>query len=170
MLKDIYEAILHIKDFIAKLHDTLPAESESENAMKIILREDCKALHHFCQCLERVLLFGYKKKFFRSASLWSFICDATAKCLPQCQQMATDFHLIQSIESLNDDGKMRAFLRQSLRSRLIPLYFKLILEQNEVIQLSHCLRNLWTLVIVLCSISSHCSWNVPGTQNIEESQ
>ena len=154
MLKDIYEAILHLKDFIAKLLDAMPSESESADSTKIVLREDCQPLLYFCQCLERVLLFGYKKKFFRSASLWSFVCDAAAKCLPQCQQLATDFNLIQSIESLNDNGKMRAFLRQSLRSRLIPLYFKLILEQNEVIQLSRCV-GCDVMDSMQCLISSH---------------
>ena len=131
MLKDIYESILHIKDYIDKL------SKEIDENTKIILREDCKALNYFCQCIERVLLFGYKKKnfVFRSSSLWSFIYDSTSKSFAICQQLATDINLIKSIEVLNDDGKTRAFLRQSLRSKTIPLYFKLMLQQTDVIQL-----------------------------------
>ena len=110
--------------------------STNTNTTKIVLRENCKALNYFCQCIERVLLFGYKKKFFRSSSLWSFICDSTSKCFPLCSQLSTDINLIKSIEVLNENGKTRAFLRQSLRSKAIPLYFKLILQQTDVIQLS----------------------------------
>ena len=105
MLKDIYESIQHIKDYInelqkatnkitkknqqTKLSSSMPSEnvlitppSNTNNTTKIVLRENCKALNYFCQCIERVLLFGYKKKFFRSSSLWSFICDSTSKCFP----------------------------------------------------------------------------------------
>ena len=134
MLKDIYESILHIKDYIDSLQKAITIDDRN----KIVLREDCKALNYFCQCIERILLFGYKKKnfVFRQSSLWSFIYDATSKSFPICQQLATDINLIKSIEVLNDDGKTRAFLRQSLRSKAIPLYFKLMLQQNDIIQLS----------------------------------
>ena len=153
MLKETNDAIHDVEDFIKNINASLRerAEMDGDSTLKLkekkefkmVLREDCIPLNHLCQCLERVLLFGYKKnlyrpkkKLFRSSSCWSFLSDAISQCKTQCEQLATDFHLIQSIESLNDNGKMRAFLRQSLRSRLIPLYFKLILEQSEIIQFS----------------------------------
>eukprot|EP01084_Bolivina_argentea_P261264 441438_1 len=137
MLKDIYEAILHIKDYCDKLRESITIsrkETEISKDIKIVLREDCKPLNYFCQCVERVFLFGYKKKFFRSSSIWSFICDATNKSFHLSEQLQTDINLVKSIDVLNEDGKTKAFLRQALRSKLLPLYFKLILQQHEVIQ------------------------------------
>ena len=55
MLTELNDAIHDICDFIGKVHDELSEESESakNGSLKIVLREDCKPLLHFCQCLDK---------------------------------------------------------------------------------------------------------------------
>eukprot|EP01084_Bolivina_argentea_P157906 275135_1 len=104
ILQDIEESITHILEYTKQLQN-----QTNSNKSKIVLTENCNAINYFCQCIERMLLFGFKKKIFRS-SLWSFISESTAKCFENCQQLESDINLIKSISILNETGRLRAFL------------------------------------------------------------
>eukprot|EP01084_Bolivina_argentea_P011824 22136_1 len=104
-LKDINESIVHILDFTKQLQNETNLDKS-----KIVLRENCNTINYFCQCMERLLLFGFKKKMFRP-NIWSFIDESTSKCFDNCAQLESDINLVKSIDILNDIGRLRAFLR-----------------------------------------------------------
>ena len=143
ILKDIEQSVIQILEYTQELQN-----QTTSHKSKIVVTEKCNAINYFCQCIERVLLFGFKKKLFRSSllSLWAFISDSTQKCFANSEQLQSDIALIKSINPLNDIGRVRAFLRQSFRSKSIPKYFELISQQTEIIQVS---------VQKICKYSTH---------------
>ena len=118
MLSECYQSMLNLLDLIKKLQEQLGNNSD------IILRENCHALTYFLMCIERILLFGFKRKYFKNSSLWTFFMSSAIKSYHKCDKLENDIELIKSIETLNDIGKSRAFLRQALRSKMLHRYIR----------------------------------------------